>query len=65
MRRIRIDLMFGSETDADKVWVALKNYLKNKDIKSTVRETSYIEYEECHHDESPPQPCTILQRLEK
>lgn len=65
MRRIRIDLQFGNETDADEVWGALKNYLKNRDIKSIVGETSFIEYEECHHDQSPPQPCEIIEKFEK
>lgn len=63
--RVRIDLMLPDKVDSDEVWAKLKNYLKTKKIKSLVSEKSYIEYQECHHDESPPTPCVIIERFEK
>ncbi len=65
MRRIKCDLMFDNNTDANAVWVALKNYLKTKKIKSLVGETSYIDYHECYHESSPYQPCVNIERIEK
>lgn len=61
--RIRIDLMFPNQIDGDEVWAALKNYLKNKEIKSLVNETSYIDYHKCLHEENLP--CEPIQRFEK
>jgi len=29
------------------------------------QETSFLELQECHHDESPPKSCIILKRVEK
>jgi len=67
MRRIRNDLMFedGAETEADEVWAAMKSYLRDMQIKSLAMEKSFIAYEECHHDETPPRPCEIIERFEK
>ncbi len=65
MRRIKTDLIFEKNSEADEVWSALKNYLKNKKIKSLVNETSYIDYHECYHEASPPRPCVTIERLEK
>ena len=65
MRRIRCDLIFEQAPEADEVWSALKTYLAKKQISSIALEKSYIEYEECHHDESPHRPCEILEHLEK
>ncbi len=65
MRRIKCDLIFDSDLDADAVWVTLKKYLRNKGIKNLVDEKSYIDYHECYHDASPPKPCVKIERFEK
>jgi len=65
MRRITVRLMFEKDSEADEVWGALKNYLKNKQIKSVVNEKSFIEYHECGHDNTPPTPCATLERFER
>ena len=62
---IRVHLMFDKKNDADEVWTALKQYAKKRSLKSLTGEKSFILYEECHHDESPPQPCVIIERFEK
>ena len=53
MKRIRCDLIFAKTSDANTVWQALKNYAKNVKLKSLVGEKGFIDYHECHHDESP------------
>ena len=63
--RVKVDLMFPNKSDGDQVWAALKNYLQTKNIKSLAEEKSFIEYHECHHDESPPQACKVIQRFER
>jgi len=65
MKRIRVDLMFEINTEADEIWGALKTYLRNKEIKNLAKEKSFIHYEECHHDETPSKPCEIIERVEK
>jgi len=65
MRRIKVDLMFNNDFEADEVLEMLIKYFKIKGIKNIVGEKSFIQYEECGHDQSPPAPCKILKRLEK
>ena len=65
MRRIRVDMMFERDNEADEVWQALKAYAKNKKLRSLTEEKSYIQYENCHHDENPPRPCEPIERYEK
>ena len=65
MRRIRADLMFEKDSEADEVWVVIKKYLKEKKIRNIANEKSFIKYEDCHHDENPPRPCEIIERFEK
>ena len=65
MRRIRVDLIFEDIAEADDTWAAIKNYIKNKKLRNVLEERSFIEYHECHHDSNPPQPCVILERIEK
>ena len=60
--RIRCDLMFPKQTDGDEVWAKLKDYLKNKQIKSLVNEKSYIDYHKCMHEENLP--CVPIERFE-
>ena len=61
--RIRTDLIFTKKPDAVTVGLALKEELKK--VVNLLEEKSFIELEECHHDESPPQPCKVIQRIEK
>jgi len=61
MRRIRVNLMFEKDSDADTVWSALKNYAKTKELRNLTNEKSYIHYEDCHHDESPPRACELIE----
>ena len=61
--RIRADLIFPEKSDAVAVGQGLKEQLSK--VVNLLEEKSFIELEECHHDESPPQPCVILQHLEK
>lgn len=63
-RRIKIDLMFEDPLQADNVWKAIKTQAASVKLKNMVNEKSFIQYEECHHDELPPKPCVILQRIE-
>ena len=66
--RIKADLIFNLTGDGSTFFQTIKNYsgLLNKIINlQATGENSFIELEECHHDETPPQPCKILQRIEK
>ena len=65
MRRIDLCLFFEVDTEANTVWTALKNYLRDSKIRSLAGEKSFIQYQDCHHDEIPPRPCEILERIEK
>ncbi len=62
---ISVRLKFTKKGDSDALWVILKKFLKDRDIRSLVEETSFIEYIKSHHDESPPKPCETIERLEK
>lgn len=61
--RLRMDLIFPEKADAITVGQALQAQLPK--VRNLVNEKSYIELEECYHDESPFKPCKILQRIEK
>jgi len=65
MRRIKIDLLLESNRQADAVWVKVKDVFNTSRLASIADEKSYIEYEECHHAESPPGECKIIERIEK
>lgn len=65
--RVRLDLSFGNESEAQ----LLMNYARGKASKAVSinegqsdEEISFCDYELCGHDESPPVPCTPLDRLE-
>ncbi len=64
MKRIKTDMIFEKDSDADEVWRALKNYAARKNLRNLATEKSYIELHECHHDDNPPKPCVILERFE-
>ena len=63
MKRIKIDLMFERDGEAQEVWDVLKNYLRNKKIRNQVGETSFIDYHECGHLGN--KPCVKIERFEK
>ncbi len=64
--RVRADLIFETTLEGTKVFNTIKTYpnLLEK-IRNLAQEHSFIEIEECHHDETPSRPCVILQRIEK
>ena len=60
--RVRIDAAFDAEADARAVFNAAKTL--NTKVKSLNEgEQSFITLEACGHDESPPQPCTQLDKV--
>jgi len=61
--RLRVDLIFPIKADAVTVGLALKQQLSK--VVNLVEEKSFIQLEECHHDEDPPMPCKIIERIEK
>ena len=65
--RVRVDLSFSSEADARSVM----NYAKTLAGKAVSinegevnEEISYVDVHLCGHDESPPQPCQNMERVE-
>ncbi len=62
---ISVKLKFPNKVDSDELWAKLKSFLKTKNIKSLVNETSYIKYHKCYHDETPSKPCKLIERFEK
>ena len=65
--RVRTDLSFASEADAQ----AFMTYARGQATKAVSikegavnEEVSFCDLEYCGHDESPPEPCTRLDRLE-
>jgi hypothetical protein len=65
--RVRLDLSFDSQADAQ----SLMAYAKNISGKAASihegepnEEIAFVDLEICRHDESPPQPCTRLERVE-
>jgi len=61
--RIKVDLMFPYKSDSDDVWAALKNYLRQKNIRGIAEEKSYIDYHLCGHDDG--KPCDTIEHFEK
>jgi len=66
--RVRLDLILDDSrlSLANTIYTQLLTSLKDhaRVIELTM-EHSFLEIEECHHDESPPKPCVILKRVEK
>jgi len=62
--RIRADLIFDRESDAQDLWQKLKSHtgLVKKVVNLDV-DKSYIELHLCGHDEA--KECSILERIEK
>lgn len=65
--RVRLDLSFDHAADAQD----LMDYAKNLSGKAVSinegaagEEISYADVHRCGHDESPPQPCQPLERVE-
>ena len=65
--RVRVDLSFDSEADAQ----LLMDYAKTLTGKAISlnegevnEEISYMDIHLCGHDESPPQPCQNMERVE-
>ena len=65
--RVRVDLSFDSEADGQ----SLMDYARTLTGKAVSinegednEEISFCEFELCRHDESPPQPCQNIERLE-
>jgi len=65
--RVRMDLIFKETTDAEDIIKFFRSKLLPKltNFLDTTGEKSWAELEECHHDESPPQPCKVIKRIEK
>ena len=66
--RVRLDLILDNDklALANTIYNQLFTQLKdNARVITLTDEKSFLELEECHHDESPPQPCQILERIEK
>ena len=65
--RVRLDLSFDKEADAQSLMAYARN-LSGRAVSinesTDNEEISFSELEICRHDESPPQPCTRLERLE-
>ena len=70
MIRVRTDLCFSDEDES----VARSVYDRaNSVLQKAVRiavggeetgEVSFIEMHRCHHDEDPPRPCEVIERIE-
>jgi len=43
----------------------MKRYLKDKNLRNIPEVKSYIDYEECHHDETPIRDCEPIDHKEK
>jgi len=65
MRRIEVLLIFGDDADGDKAWAWLKANIPMSKLRNIADEHSYISYHDCHHDETPPRACELIERLEK
>lgn len=66
--RVRIDLAFNDEVDADKIFGEAEKLFK-KAIKITQKEeptadVGFVELHKCYHDEEPTKPCEIIKRIE-
>lgn len=66
--KIRVRIVASFEVADQATAVGLRNTvmtLQSKMVRVNALETSSIMVEECHHDETPPQPCVELFRWEK
>ncbi len=65
--RVRVDLSFDKEADAQSLMAYAKN-LSGKAVSihegEPNEEIAFVGLEICRHDESPPRPCTGLERVE-
>ncbi len=65
--RVRVDLSFDKEADAQSLMAYARNLSgRAVSINESMdnEEISFSELEICRHDESPPRPCTRLERVE-
>jgi hypothetical protein len=66
--RIRLDLVFNDKLIADKAmdWIKIgaAEYAKSLNEGLDNEEISFLDYEECGHDQDPPVPCVKLERWE-
>ena len=67
MKRVRIDLIFPDTEEGDsragQLMQTLDYYLTLK-VKNLVKELSYIEIHDCHHEEIPERPCENFERFD-
>lgn len=63
--RVRCDLIFNKTDNAKDIIKLFESHNTIGKVMNLAREKSFIELEECHHDESPPQPCKVISRIEK
>jgi len=61
--KVETMLIFDKKSDAVAVGQGLINSLSN--VRNLLMETSFIQLEECHHDETPLRSCVVLERREK
>ena len=61
MRRIRVNLIFEEPVDGDSFWNSLKQLASKSKFRNLNSESSFIEYEECGHDQGLP--CSIIQKV--
>ena len=63
--RVRADLIFKETIDAEDLirWFKTQNIMSK--LQNIAEEKSYIELQECHHDESPPKPCLVIKKIVK
>lgn len=61
---VHATIIFPDLTTAAELAKAVKQWF-DKALNVQFMGTTVIEVEECHHDETPPKPCVILQRIEK
>ena len=66
--RVRLDLPFENEGQARGLYNHARNtapdaVLINEGLEN--EEVGFIDIEECHHDESPPLPCVLIEYIEK
>lgn len=65
--RVRLDLSFKSESDAQSLMSYAKNLSKRavsiSEGKPT-EEIAYCDIHKCYHDETPPKPCEVIERVE-
>ena len=63
--RVMADLIFKETIDAEDLIRWFKNQNIMDKLRNIAEEHSYIELQECYHDESPTKPCEIIKRIAK